>query len=284
MSQLKTINSLSGGRSSAFVGYHWPADYNVFALVRIEDESCRFPDRAIARLVEDRIQADFIGTAEDDMIIYTMLDLEQFTGRRIDWVTGPTFDELIGKKKTVPNYTQRFCTEKMKIEPIAKFIYENGGPMESRIGFRVNEQKRAASMLEKCDKDGFTNVKIVVGESANGRKKWKTVQSQKPVFPLIDQGINKADIIKFWAGKPVRFAPHNNCVGCFHRHPLFLSKMAEAHPEKMEWFASKETVSSKGKLRTWRSDTTYRRIIDFELQLEIGYEEFSPCDSGFCGL
>ena len=33
------------------------------------------------------------------MIIYTMLDLEQFIGSKIDWVTGKTFDDAIIKTK-----------------------------------------------------------------------------------------------------------------------------------------------------------------------------------------
>ncbi len=35
----------------------------------------------------------------------------------------------------------RYCTEKMKVIPIATFIYENGGPFETQIVFRANEQK-----------------------------------------------------------------------------------------------------------------------------------------------
>ncbi len=98
MKPLLTLNSLSGGKSSAYIAAEHPADFDVFALVRVEDPRCAFPDRLIAQQVEDRIQAPFVGTAEDDMIIYTMLDLEQHIGRKIHWVTGPTFDELTGHK------------------------------------------------------------------------------------------------------------------------------------------------------------------------------------------
>ena len=50
------------------------------------------------QIVEDKIQAPFIATPEDDVIIYTMLDLEQHIGQKIDWVTGKTFDEIILNK------------------------------------------------------------------------------------------------------------------------------------------------------------------------------------------
>ncbi len=139
-------------------------------------------------------------------------------------------------------------------------------------------------MLDRCDEQGFTSTKLVVGHSKNGRNKWRSIQTQKPVFPLIEANLLKQDIENYWKGKPVRFAKHNNCVGCFHRHPLFLAKMADEHPNKMQWFADRETVGSTGHHRTWRSDTTYQKIISAAKQLEIGFEDLSDCDSGYCGL
>lgn len=35
-----TVNSVSGGKTSAYLDKHYPADYSLFALVRIEDERC----------------------------------------------------------------------------------------------------------------------------------------------------------------------------------------------------------------------------------------------------
>ena len=91
---MKTVNSISGGKTSAYIAAHYPADYNVFALVRTNDKNCMFPDAKIRQEVSDKIGAEFIGTLEDDTIIYTILDLEQYIGSRIDWVTGRTFDEI----------------------------------------------------------------------------------------------------------------------------------------------------------------------------------------------
>ena len=58
-----------------------------------------FPDAKIRQQVSDRLGTEFIGTLEEDTIIYTMLDLEQFIGSKIDWVTGKTFDNSIIKTK-----------------------------------------------------------------------------------------------------------------------------------------------------------------------------------------
>jgi hypothetical protein len=89
---MKTVNSLSGGKTSAYISANYPADYNVFALVRTDDKKCMFPDAKIRQMVSDKIGTEFIGTLEDDVIIYTMLDLEQFIGKKIYWVTVKTFD------------------------------------------------------------------------------------------------------------------------------------------------------------------------------------------------
>ena len=77
-----TVNSLSGGKTSSYIAANYPADYNVFALVRTNDKNCMFPDKKIRQEVSDRIGIEFIGTLEMDTIIYTMLDLEQFIGFR----------------------------------------------------------------------------------------------------------------------------------------------------------------------------------------------------------
>ena len=286
---MKILNSLSGGQTSSYIAAHYPADYNVFSLVRIEDKKCLFPDKKIRLQVEDRIQKPFIGTAEQNDIIYTMLDLEQYIGQKIHWVSGNTFDQIIKRpegKTYLPNKKQRFCTVEMKINPIKEFWFNNiKDPVETRIGFRANEMRRAKSMLDRCKNDGFIYDKFIVGKSPNGRNVWKELKYQKPVFPLIDSGVFKDKVIEYWKNKPVRFAFSNNCVGCFHRSPLFLKKMSQLEPDKMEYFASLERnqkyVSKNGGFKT---GITYDQIISWNLQHELFESDFSSCDSGYCGL
>ena len=76
-----TINSLSGGKTSSYLAKHYPADYNLFSLVRTNDVNCKFPDEKVRQMVSDRLGVEFVGTLEEDVIIYTMLDLEQFLGQ-----------------------------------------------------------------------------------------------------------------------------------------------------------------------------------------------------------
>ena len=279
---MKKVNSLSGGKTSSYIAANYPADYDVFSLVRIEDENCKFPDEKIRKLVEDRIQAPFIGTAEDDTIIYTMLDLEQYIGREITWVTGQTFDGIIKKHGGfLPNKIARYCTTDMKTMPIAEWRYKNiQGDVTMRFGYRANEQGRAKRMMEKVNDNDMTEVKIVIGKHPNGNNKWKTIEYCKPEFPLIKDHLFKDSIEQFWIDKPVRFAYMNNCVGCWWRSPMLLSHMSKRHPEKMDWFARQEE-GNKGR---FKSEVSYREIMNYKTQIQLFDDDFNECDSGYCGL
>jgi len=278
---MKTINSLSGGKTSSYIAANYPADYDVFSLVRIEDENCRFKDEKIRKEVEDRIQAPFIATAEDDTIIYTMLDLEQFIGRPITWTTGETFEKIIKNHGGyLPNKMARYCTTDLKTMPILYWIYDTiKEPVQMRFGFRANETNRANKMLDKVDEEGFTTVKATFSKRKDGRNSWQTVRYCKPEFPLINDNIYKDNIESYWKDKPVRFAYMNNCVGCHWRSPILLKHMSDKIPDKMQWFADQETDSAR-----WRSDCRYSDVIKWKSQLQLFDDDFNECDSGYCGL
>jgi hypothetical protein len=283
---MKTINSLSGGKTSSYIAANYPADYNIFSLVRTNDRNCLFPDSKIRQIVSDKIGKEFIGTLEEDTIIYTMLDLEQFIGQKIDWVSGKTFDEIINRngKMYLPNVTQRFCTTEMKLQPIFNWWKSNfDEPVIMRIGFRANEMRRAKNMVEKSNKNGCLEFKDIVGQSKNGRNKWKNIEWQKPEFPLINDAIFKDTIENYWQDKPVRFAYMNNCVGCFHRNEILLKYMSEKHPNKFQWFCDQENKGGYGS-RTFKNGMTYTQIKKWKTQLELFDDDFNECDSGYCGM
>ena len=281
---MKKVNSLSGGKTSSYIAANYPADYNVFSLVRTDDKKCMFPDAKIRQQVSDRLGTEFIGTLEEDTIIYTMLDLEQFIGSKIDWVTGKTFDNSIIKTKKgtkfLPNKMARYCTTELKTMPILYWMYDViKEPVIMRFGYRANETRRAVKMMDKTDGEGFTKVKATFTTLKDGRNSWGEYRYCKPEFPLIDDNIYKDTIEQFWKDKAVRFAYMNNCVGCWWRSPLLLKKMHNKHPEKMQWFADQETSKSK-----WRSDVRYSEIIKWKTQTELFDDDFNECDSGHCGL
>lgn len=283
-----TVNSLSGGQTSSYIAANYKADFNVFALVRTIDKSCIFPDNKIRQIVSDRLGGvEFIGTLEDDMIIYTMLDLEQYIGQKIDWVTGKSFDEVIvrGSKKYLPNVTERFCTSEMKLKAIYDWWKSKINiPVEMRIGYRANENNRAVKSLEKCNSEGLLTFRDIVGKSKNGKQnRWADVPWQKPIFPLIKDGIFKDNIVEYWKSRPVRFAYMNNCIGCFHRNEILLNFMSRLHPNKFDWFVKQEQESGCA-VRTFKNGITYEKIRKYEFMNEISFGDFDECDSAYCGL
>ena len=282
-----TVNSLSGGQTSSYIAANYPADHNIFALVRTSDKKCLFPDAKVRQIVSDKLNSEFIGTLEEDMTIYTILDLEQFIGQKIDWCTGKTFDEVIlrGDKKYLPNVTQRFCTSLMKLDPIYNWWKNKfDAPVEMRIGFRANERRRANNMNERRNKDGLVCYKDIIGRSKTGnRNRWGDIPWQDPKFPLIDDLIFKDNVVSYWKEKPVRFAYMNNCIGCFHRNPVLLKHMSNRHPNKYQWFVDAEKDAGYGAL-TFKNGYTYERIRENLTQLDLFDEDFNECDSGYCGL
>ncbi len=85
---MKTIHSLSGGKTSSYMAVHYPADYNIFALVTVDDLRCKPSDEKIVQMVSDKIGKEFIGTVEDDLTLKVIFDLEQKIGNEIIWVVG----------------------------------------------------------------------------------------------------------------------------------------------------------------------------------------------------
>lgn len=273
---MKTLNSLSGGKTSSYIAVHYPADYEIFALVTIEDKKCS-PNKWLIQQVSNKLGKEFIATAEHDRTLYAMFDLEQKIGREIIWVSGNTFDKTIvnkGGSIFLPNKHNRFCTQKLKVEPIFNWWRENINEIvETRIGYRYDEKER---------QDTFsTAYKAIVGKSKTGnRNKWANIEWRVGSFPLIDDKINHWDVVKFWKGQKngiINFPADSNCVGCFWKDIQQLRKNWEDNPEKMHWFANQET-----KKRRWKTETTYDNIAKVGLQKDFNFGTGAGCQSGEC--
>ena len=283
---MKTVNSLSGGKTSSYIAANYPADHNVFSLVRTNDLLCLYKDAKLSQMVSDKIGMQFVGTLEQDSVIKSMFDLEQKIGTNIEWVTGLPFEDIIDNKKAyLPNLMTRYCTTEMKMKPIFKWWQsEIGEVVEMRIGYRANETKRVDRMVSQLNQNGVSEMHTVIGRTKTGtRNRWGMIPWRVPSFPLVGKGILQQDITDYWNNnRDVDFKQgyYNNCVGCFHRNPLFLNKMAQEHPNKMEWFAKQEERTGN----TFIKGTQYKDIIQYKPQAELSFDDFSDCDSGFCGL
>ena len=267
---MKTVNSLSGGKTSSYMAVHYPADYEVFALVTIEDVNCKPKDEAFIKFVSDKIGKEFIATAESDLTLKAMIDLEQKIGKGIIWVTGKTFEGLNKSRKSLPNMQWRFCTTEMKMRPIWDWWFKNiGEKIKMGIGFRYDEMERADRLS--------TSFKGIVGRSKNDtQNKWEEIEWREGYFPLIENKIIHYQV-KQWADKSgIVFPADSNCVGCFHKSLQQLRKNFENEPEKMQWFSDQE------KKARWKKEMKYSQIKKIGLQTDFIFGEGSGCDGGYC--
>lgn len=274
---MKTVNSVSGGKTSSYLAVHYPADYNIFSLVRIEDTKCTPKDKKLAQIVSDKIGMEFIATAESDITLNSVLQLEQKLGKEIIWVTGITFDELIRQRKYLPNLMARFCTSFLKIEPIFNYCQKNIGDMVyMNLGIRYDEKERGfdeKTGRKKPDKP----FKHIISINENGTNKWAEKQWRITQYPLILNRITHYDI-KCWADNSgIIFPLDSNCVGCFHKQLQQLRKNWDDEPEKMQWFADQEI----GK-RKWKKEANYTNIKKLGLEPEFNFGTGSGCQAGFC--
>lgn len=267
---MKTLNSISGGKTSAYLAKHYPADFNIFSLVRIEDVRCTPKDKKLVQLVSDKIGMEFIATAESDKTLKVVLDLEQLIGSEIKWVTGETFESLIKRKKLLPNKFKRFCTTEMKIKPIAEYCRnEIKEIVLTRIGIRYDEDNRI--------KYENTDFKFHNGFSKNGRNKWITEKYREIEYPLYDDKIDHYQVYLWSLSTNLVFPPDSNCAGCFHKPVQQLRKNWDNEPLKMQWFAEQET-----KKRHWKEKMSYFNAKKIGLQADFFFGTGSGCDSGAC--
>jgi hypothetical protein len=279
--RLPLVNSLSGGKTSSYMAKHYPADYNVFALVRIEANYCKPKDESIVKYVSDKIGMDFIATAESDITLYLMRDLEQVLGKEIKWVTGETFDQVIRNQNCIPNMFKRFCTKELKVKPIFEWWQQNFEEnIQMNIGYRYDEIERG---YEKKDDKTFIKkeekpFKIIVGKHSSGRNKWKKIYWRKEQFPLIDEKITHWKVYKWAIDTGLIFPKDSNCAGCFWKPEQQIRKNFEDEPLKMRWFKEKE-IEMK---RRWKNEHTYSQIEKYPLQLDFFFGTGSGCQAGFC--
>lgn len=268
------VNSISGGKTSAFMALNYPADIELFALVCIEAEYCKPKDKGLVKYVSDKIGRDFVATAESDKTLIVVRDLEQILGKEIKWVVGDTFDELNRKRKSIPNRTRRFCTAQMKIHAIAKYLYENTElPVFVNMGIRYDEKERAK--VTKQDRE--LREKIIVGKRGT-RNKWEEIFWGVANYPLLNSRTTHYEIYQWAKSSGLDFPDDSNCVGCFWKPVQQLRKNWDDYPNKMEWFAQQEEKY----IANYKDDITYRSIKKIGLQTDFFFGTGSGCQAGFC--
>lgn len=274
------VNSVSGGKSSAFMALHYPADYNLFAIVRKDDRYSAPKDKGLLRECEDRIPG-FIASRELDQTLLNLLRLEQMLGQEIKWVTAYseqfrpggvilqpgqenwlptplTYDELIRQHRTLPNKLIRFCTEQLKLYAIAWHCYLHlpDSYVLMQIGFRADEGQRVQKMANQCQKINMPLACPVGAKDWRARHQWQAIDWRMPAFPLFDAGIDKLDVNRFWMKKGWDWPKVSNCDGCFFHTDVEINYQADLYPERMAWWDKKEAEIG----HTWRHESIAETI------------------------
>lgn len=238
-SGIQTINSVSGGRTSSYMAVHYPADLNVFSLVRCDDPSQSPLDPAITRYCESKIPG-FIATTEVDQTLKALMDLEQLLGKTVIWITAKrSFDEEIRRHNTLPSLRMRFCTEELKIRPVYDWV--RGRVYSHRLGFRLDEARRVykAMNAKKVKGEPLYDVKSLgdckrVPRSSK-RELWRYLD-----FPLWMDGVNREHVNSWAENSGIVFPSVSDCAFCFHHTPDNHRQQLQDNPHKLQWWLDME--------------------------------------------
>lgn len=280
---MKTVNSLSGGKTSSYIAEHYPADIEVFALCCIDCHNAGASiDRRMKQMVNDKLQKycshlpEFVATSEDPKILKVMFDLEQRIGKEIVWLRGIGWETMIQIKKAIPNQAKRFCTTMLKMQPIFQFLYKYYElPVQMRIGYRYDEIERAERLNEyfkfayKCEWQD---------KSCRWINRWREEHWRIGQFPLIEDKITHYHIKQYWEGKNIDFPEDSNCLNCFWKAPEQLRKNFGTCPPIMWWSAIEEDLQGN----TFKDKISMRQIAHLPVQLDFFYGTGSGCQAGFC--
>ena len=258
--------SFSGGRTSAYM------------LHQIFEANNGLPDRAVVTFANTgREMPETLDFVHDCSVQWGVpivwLEYDRPEGKAGYSVVGENsasrdgepFEILINQKKYLPNIAARFCTTELKILPMKRYLTKQLGwkKWTACVGIRADEHHRA-----KTDsKDRWTY--------------W---------YPLLDAGVSKLDVNKFWSeswfdlklDNAAGSTPKGNCDFCFLKSEATLAAMAKQHPERAEWWMRMERECGS----TFRKGRNMNYFVDFvQRQQDWIFDEqgyFCQTDDGEC--
>lgn len=204
----------------------------------------------------------FTDTGREHPATYKFIALfEANEGLKVNRITNKeTFQELCTRKKAVPNLTQRFCTQELKIRAAKRWLRENGIQRFTQfIGFRSDEKQRIEGHKER-------NVKV----------------STK--FPLHEWNINKAMVDAYWQQRPYRLEiPRilGNCDLCFMKGSNAIITILQHYPELAQRWIDDETATN----RTFIKGTSYAQLLKIATSTPtlFSISEAAPAFNCSCG-
>jgi hypothetical protein len=277
---MEIIQSVSGGKTSAYLHYNYPSAHSLFSLICIEDHKCRPKDKGLIQQVNDKLQKycshqpEFIATVEDDLTMRAVLDLEQCSGKEVKWLRGDSFEQIIKNHGgMLPNKFTRYCTTDMKMKPIFEWCFKYTDlPVKMQVGFRYDELERA---------DRFTTAykfPVMCKNYGQHRQVWNEIEWRVGDFPLIEDKVDHHLVKSFIANLPMTFPEDSNCVGCYWKPFPQLRKNFDTTPNKMNWFKDQEEKYQA----TFKKEYSMKQISQMGVQQDFFFGAGAGCDAGFC--
>lgn len=282
---MKTVNSLSGGKTSSYIAVHYPADFEIFAICCIDCHNAgRNIDKKMKQMVNDKLEKhnpfgdvrEFVATSEDPKVLKVMFDLEQMIGREIIWVRGMGWEQMMRWKKAVPNMAKRFCTTWLKMLPIFQYLFGNTDlPVRMRIGYRHDEMERADNLDEYFK---LPNSCQYQPKSNRWIRRWFEYHWRVGEFPLIGDMVTHYNIQEYWKDKGIDFPKDSNCLNCFWKQPQQLRRNFDTDESIMWWSAIMEDMMGY----TFKEKLTLRQISELPIELDFFEGGGAGCQAGFC--
>lgn len=187
--------------------------------------------------IHSRIEYVFYDTGCDLKETYTYLNkIKVFIGKSITYVKPEkSFEDIYFKSKIIPNLFNRWCTLELKVKPSIKFLkakIQTGqfDKIKLYVGIRADEKSRKGVIL----KTAFEREYI------------------EPVYPFIDNGINKEDVenilIKSGINYPeyYKWRARNGCYFCPFQSLHDWVMLYENHPDLYLKAIEYENISNIG--------------------------------------
>lgn len=171
--------------------------------------------------------------------------LGEMLGKRILPVSGRTLASEIAEQGGLPNWRQRWCTRRIKIEPFAKYL-ASVAPAMAFVGLRADEEERQGGVYDS-----------VAGVTVR--------------FPLREWGWKLRDVVAYNESRGVCVPKRTDCAVCFFQRIEEWYDLWREHPE---YFAEGEAWEAKTGY-TFRSpgrDTWPAGLADLRHAFESGRE------------
>lgn len=158
---------------------------------------------------------------------------------------GEPFEELIRRRKYLPNPVTRFCTIELKIRAIKHFcMFKGWKRWHNVVGLRYDEGGRV--------------MRAIAGNEVN-KERWQTL------MPLSRMKVTKRDVNEFWSKQnfDLRLKGYEgNCDLCFMKGRNTLATIMRENPGIEDWWVrlERDKIATKASGQSFRKEFSYAEV------------------------